>query len=595
MKCWWGLVSLLINVGLSLVFCGSVFGNDLEQEYVTTTPVMVDGVLYVASTSYPGHRGHLRAIDVLALFPVTLWDAAEEMPLAGRGLSPGALASGDPPTVIQVENLYRSIFTNVDGETLPFTAAMAERLQFSLDVPTSVAAEVLLHSVRGRRGCSFEQAAGLLEDDPPLWSLSKSSPVLIDRSPLNLKAKERDRILYAGGEDGMLHAFFVSSLDADTGNYQIDHPDGGKELWAYLPGSFLPYLKEQPLEDDFKPLAVHLDGSPIVRDLFIDLDGDGHRRWHTLLVATGTRVQSKQSNLFVLEVTDPYQPQLLWEQMLPGDGVGRTRGVTFGACTADSVSDTCLYLATDRSLADHSAGIHALAISLETGRQLWQFSAPYEVACMVSEATPAVPALMDLDGDDQNDALIFGDMLGQLWLLNLRDGSAYGDGPIFVVPGGAAEPIGAGVTVHGRQVFFGTGGVEGSSDTYQYALYSVEVFPEGGQLSWRYPLETGEKVWQAPVLDGSGNLVFATSRDYLSLNSSPVQPTSGRVVSLDAKGEETSSRNLDAAVLGQVVTAPGVVVAVTLTGEVIQFGSASRLNGPEGPSGSVKILSWRQR
>ncbi len=566
-----------------------------QREYVTTSPVLADGVLYVASTTYPDHRGHLRAIDILDIFPVTLWDAGARVPLAGLGDDPGILASSDPPSIMQRDNLYRSLFTNVSGEQLALGSGESVRLQAALAVDSLAEAEILLHAVRGRLNGTSDQPVGTVDDPERLWGISRSSPVLVGGSPVRDASSKRDRVLYAGAEDGMLHAFFVSSWDADSGNYLVDDPDGGAELWAYLPGSFLPYIKDQPFADPDGTPAVHLDGSPVVRELFLDLDGDGRRSWSTLLVATGTVVRNRRSGLFVLDVTDPYQPLVIWEKLLPGSNVGRTRGVTLGNCGEASNLATCIYLTADFCVNDESAGIQALALTLETGELLWQFTAPYQAVGPIVERTAAVPALMDLAGDGYSDTLIFGDLIGQLWALALTDGQVYGGAPVFRVPGGTAEPIGAGVAVHKRVAFFGTGGVEGTDDSYQYALYAVEVLPEGSRLRWRYSLSPGEKVWEAPVLDASGNLLFATSLDYRSLIRSIETPTSGRVVALNSSGEEEISHDLEAAALGRVVTAPGVAVAVTLTGEVTQMGVASRLSGPPGGLSSVKILSWRQR
>lgn len=595
MKRWRSVVKHLACCGLMLV-CGSRgVARDLPQEYVTTTPVLADGVLYVASTISPGHRGHLRAIDILGTFPVTLWDAAERMPLAGSGASPGALASGDPPSVIQPENLYRSLFTNLGEELLPLTAALAARLQGALAVATLDDAVILLHAVRGRRDGSPQQPAGSGEEERRLWGLSRASPVLVGRSPVNPAAGERDRVLYVGGEDGMLHAFLVSRWNQEGERYPLDDPGGGTELWAYLPGSFLPHLQGQRFDDELAELAVHLDGTAVVRELFLDLDGDGRRRWHTLLAVSGTVVADRRSCLAVLDITDPYRPALLWEKLLPGENVGRTRGLVIDACGSAPGAAACLYLTADVNDGHAAAGIHALALTLETGQLRWQFSAPYRASGPVAEATPAVPALMDLDGDDRRDTLVFGDLVGQLWALDLGEGRAYGGAPVFITPGNTAEPIGAGVAVHGRQAIFGSGGVEAASSTYQYALYAVDIFPDGGHLRWRYPLAPGEKVWEVPVIDAAGNLLFATARDYLSLLRAAEQPTAGRVVALSATGEDPVGREAGAAVLGRVVTAPGVTVAVTLTGEVVQFGAARRLAGPGGTPGTVKILSWRQR
>ncbi len=595
MNLWCCFTRSLLCLGLCLAGGNLSSANSLQEEYVTTTPVLFDGVLYIASSEELWHRGHLRAIDLLDTFPRVLWDAAERMPLAGVGTAPGELADSDPPASIGRDNQYRTIFTNLDAALLPFTANEAERLQSVLGVGSPEAAQLLVHAVRGRRGGSLGQAAGVNEDPQRLWSISRSSPVLVGESGVSTASAHRDRVLYAGAEDGMLHAFFVSHWNEGDGSYLVDDPDGGTELWAYLPGSFLPHLEAQPLEDMTGDPAVHLDGTPAVVERFLDLDGDGLRRWHTLLLATGTTLQRRRSCLFVMDITDPYQPELLWERLIPGDGTGRTRGIAVDRCSAVMEPAGCIYLTTDFAAGDDASGVHALALELATGEPLWQFTVPYAASGPVAGATPAVPALMDLDGDDRSDTLIFGDLAGRLWALALEDGQPYGEAPAYQVPGGAAEPIGAAVAVHGRVAIFGTGGVAGSDDSRQYAVYAVEISPGGSQLRWSYPLAAGEKVWAPPVVDPAGGLVFGTAEDYLSTAGGAGQPTSGRVIALTGDGAEAFSRATSAAVVAGLVSAPGVVVAVTLTGEVAQFGSASRLLAPAGPTGSVKILSWRER
>lgn len=268
MKFWWAFARLLLYCMTGLMCCKPVQAWEMQQEYVTTTPVFADGVLYIASTTFPDHRGHLRAIDLLDTFPVTLWDAADTMPQAGIGAALGDLTNGDPPTSINPGNLYRSIFTNFGGEQLPFTPGVLVRLQTRLDVASLTDAEILLHAVRGRRGGTAELPVGPSEDPRRLWSISRSSPVLVGRSPVNNEASQRDRVIYAGGEDGMLHAFFVSPWDADSSDFMNDDSEAGAELWAYLPGSFLPHLKGQPLDDDPGALGVHLDGHRLSGNCF---------------------------------------------------------------------------------------------------------------------------------------------------------------------------------------------------------------------------------------------------------------------------------------------------------------------------------------
>jgi outer membrane protein assembly factor BamB len=201
---------------------------------------------------------------------------------------------------------------------------------------------------------------------------------------------------------------------------------------------------------------------------------------------------------------------------------------------------------------------------------------------------------MDLDQDRHNDTLIIGDLSGQLWALNLTDGQAYGNAPIYTVPGNIEEPIGAAVAVHGRGVVFGTGGVAGSSDQRQYALYKVEVSSEGGTLLWRFPLETGAKVWAPPLLDAQGDLIFTASHNFDPLLEN-LERTSGHLLALNKNGKLVTEKETSAAVVGGVVSLPELVITTALSGEVKQFGAASRLSGPAEDMGSVRILSWRQR
>lgn len=571
------VVKRLISLGVWLIATTGVCTTGLAQNVITTTPVYTDGVLYVAGTDLLEPGGHLRAIDLTGLYPVTLWDAAERMPAAGD--------SGEAAESISVTNLYRVLLTNLSGRLVPLAASHADQLAPAFGVPSVVNATMLIHTLRGRGNVSEENPAGTTESPHKLWGISRSSPVMVARSPA---APSRDRVLYAGAEDGMLHAFYVSSWDEDIETYPRADPLGGTELWGYLPGSFLARIAEHIPE----AATVHLDSTPVVTEVFVDLDGDGQRHWHTLLAATGTLIQESHSCAFALDITDPYQPQLLWEQQLPGAGSGRTRGVTVAPCDGDRIA--CLYLTADIDPGQGEPGIQALAIGLETGRLHWQFSAPYEISGAVAESTPAVPALMDMNGDSQNDTLVFGDMLGRLWALALQTGQPYGDGPVYSVPGPVAEPIGAGVAIHGNQAIFGTGGVAASSAEGPYAVYAVEITHTGGDLLWRFELQPGERIWTPPTLDAAGNLIFATAHDYPVLPITPSVSTGGRIVALQNNGQEAAQRD-GGATHGRVVVNEGIVIAVSWTGMTTYFGTATRLTGPAEPTGSVKLLSWRQR
>ncbi|MCG5513289.1 pilus assembly protein [Ectothiorhodospira shaposhnikovii] len=110
--------------------------------------------------------------------------------------------------------------------------------------------------------------------------------------------RQRARVIYAGANDGMLHAF-----DADT----------GEELFAFIPGEL---LKPEP-NTSFSPLArlmdpeyshrFYVDGTAYVDEAQIG------GQWKTILLGT---MGAGGRSIFALDVTDPssFGPaKVLWE------------------------------------------------------------------------------------------------------------------------------------------------------------------------------------------------------------------------------------------------------------------------------------------
>jgi type IV pilus assembly protein PilY1 len=160
-------------------------------------------------------------------------------------------------------------------------------------------------------------------------------------------------MVFTGGNDGMLHAFKLGTLTlnwAGQGNYEkaeLTGSDLGKEVWAFIPGNSLPYLKYI-----LNPGYCHIytiDLSPYVFDASINnpagcagnywtCDKDA-TSWKTILIGgmryggacrdeTGacnsttdglpdcvkTPVTGKgYSSYFALDITDQNNPTLLWE------------------------------------------------------------------------------------------------------------------------------------------------------------------------------------------------------------------------------------------------------------------------------------------
>ena len=181
--------------------------------------------------------------------------------------------------------------------------------------------------------------------------------------------KDRETVVYAGANDGMLHAFLAGVFEpgdkftgdnaefiVDTTKYPSLNP--GDEIWAYIPQNLLPHLKwlaDPAYMDgthvyyvDLKPRIFDTriyegagDSSHPLHDLWTtgmsaadrDLRPYG---WCTVLVggmrfgggsinvnaawSDGDPSKTFTSSYFAMDVTDPKNPILLWERNYPGLG-----------------------------------------------------------------------------------------------------------------------------------------------------------------------------------------------------------------------------------------------------------------------------------
>jgi len=85
---------------------------------------------------------------------------------------------------------------------------------------------------------------------------------IVHSSPLYEGYFDEDRdtlygVLFVGGNDGMLHAFYA---DQDK-----DHPDNGKELFAYVPNLVFPKLNDLTLTT--RTHQYYVDATPFVQDM----------------------------------------------------------------------------------------------------------------------------------------------------------------------------------------------------------------------------------------------------------------------------------------------------------------------------------------
>ncbi|BCR04646.1 hypothetical protein DESUT3_17150 [Desulfuromonas versatilis] len=569
----------------------------VSNEFVESSPILDGRMMYAASFEFPGHKGHLRAIDLLETDPAlrNKWDAAQQVPPAGTGAMPATPSKN---------NATRHLFTNNASFVkvgFDATDTQANLLKADLGKTDLNEAKALINSVRGRFGASAGNVGGTGEMSHRLWGITTSTPAVIGGSGIIGAQQGRDRIVYVGAEDGMLHAFYGGSWDGSaygTGT--------GSEVWAYIPSKILPHLKNQPFNDPNQAAVVNVDGSPAVGDFFIDPDGNGLNEWHTVLVGTASVQSTNLGIFFALDITDPYAPKVLWEKTFPNDNVGNSKGVAIGSVQIGDTTRSYVFLTSTYSAkkpnSSGSYGINALALDLVSGNKVWQFSAPYSGTVSNVNEVPALPALMGLDQQGTVTKLVFGDMAGQVWALDPKTGQSIHrsnnqDLPVYTVPGGA--PIGGGVAVFQDKVVFGTGGANFASDNATYGVYAINVGDSGSaSLLWKLDLNQGEKVWSPPTIDSQGNIFLSTAKGFnKSLNPDSQGTTSGRLLILDMNNSGSVKRSVDieGAGLGNVEVGDGVAVAISFDGKVTQIGSPQSGGGGGGEKAPVRVFSWRLR
>lgn len=156
-----------------------------------------------------------------------------------------------------------------------------------------------------------------------LGDIVNSSPIAVGKPPFDYTDDgyskfvtdntNRQRMVYIGANDGMLHAFYATGTNA------------GKEAWAFVPTAVLSKLwKLADLNYDGNHLAF-VDQTPTLADVKF---ADGS--WHTVLVGG---LGSGGRQYYAIDVTDPAAPKLLWEFgpgiSTPADDA-KNLGLTYG-------------------------------------------------------------------------------------------------------------------------------------------------------------------------------------------------------------------------------------------------------------------------
>ncbi len=356
-------------------------------------------------------------------------------------------------------------------------------------------------------------------------------------------------IIYAGANDGMVHAFDDST---------------GEELWTFIPPSLLPRLKDFETNDT---LQIFADGSP---KAYIEKNSAGAIT--KAIIIFGLRRGGDR--YFALDVTNPDSPSLLWEIAPPtsspllgheitagyerlgqtwsnpvikqvADGEGK-RAIAFFAGGYDPCNDPNMNCGSSDQM-----GNAIYAIDLNTGQKLWEFSKANN-----SQMTFSIPSdigAYDINGDGKVDRLYVGDMGGQLWRFdigNLNNTAAWSGKVIFRSNASASEkrkifyPPDASPGSGYEWLFFGTGDRENPKQETgtagfptQNRLYAIKDTNPSSPLTESSLVDVTSNILQKP--NPTAEEITLQNQTQLNLNN-----LSGWFITLENGGEKCLSSPL---------------------------------------------------
>ncbi len=331
----------------------------------------------------------------------------------------------------------RDIFTALGSNRVDFTPTEAATLAPAMNVMNSAEAETLINWARGT-----EYPTRRYRNNWKLGDIVHATPVVVG-PPSDFIVQEsyqdfyeayqnRQKMVYVGANDGMLHAF-----NAENGN----------EEWAFVPEFALPDFAT--MADSAYCHTYTCDQTASVKDVMFG------GTWHTVLVAGG---REGGASLFALDITEPDSPEVLWQNDLPN-------GKSYNSeVEIVSIGDEPVAI-VGSGLDDTSGEAWIYGYDMENGNLLGSLllSASGTVR---NKATK--PATVDLDLDGNVDLIYVADLLGSLWRLEVSgytNPNSWGRSELFT---GGNEITASPTAAYGPDgkvfIYFGTGAYMSEDD-----------------------------------------------------------------------------------------------------------------------------------
>jgi len=259
----------------------------------------------------------------------------------------------------------------------------------------------------------YRQRANLLGDIVDSESVYIKKPIASFSDPgygsFKTDQSGRRAMVYVGANDGMLHAFRAED-DAVTPS-----DEGGQEDWAYIPRIVMPELYKLADKHYENKHQFYVDGSPVTADICTSLCTDNANAvWKTILVG-GLNHGGK--GYYALDVTDPANPQALWEF------TDANMGFSYGNPKVVKLADgTWVVLVTSgyNNTTGDGEG-HLYVLNAVTGAVIRDMSTGVGTAASPS-GLARIDAPVRTPGIDATAIAVYGgDLEGNLWRFDIND------------------------------------------------------------------------------------------------------------------------------------------------------------------------------
>lgn len=393
----------------------------------------------------------------------------------------------------------------------------------------------------------------------------------------------RQAVVYAGANDGMLHAFAAkgsaateaaveaaaaassaASLDptssalatakADTAATAINKLAIdtliGQELWAYIPSMVMPNLYKLADKKYKDQHRYFVDATPLVADICIsNCTSDTLAAWRTILVGG---LGGGGHGYYALDVTNPTSPKALWEF------TNANLGYSYGNPQVAKLSDgTWVVLVTSgyNNIPDGGSwttgdGVGRLfVINAQTGALIRTISTGVGDTSNPSGLSKITAQVVNPSSDNTIEAVYGGDLLGNLWRFDVNDtiGAAGYDAQLLAVlkdASGKPQPVTTKPEValipdgNVMAVYVGTGRFlhpDDISDTSQQSLYAIKDARATGTTS-------GTAIYDNP---GGDRTTTRSTLGFIRQVHSEIDCPTGTLESLCVAGEKvrTSTNN----------------------------------------------------